>query len=137
MKVIKNIYIFFLSFFICLSGAEHNPTLGFYYEQASVYQGIQELREGIDAINLKIIDLMTKRTALAMRVGDLKSEKNQIANDSERILKQLKRIKEVSLLYGLPVSISESTFKALIESSTDFEQQYINQSKKVCTNTKI
>ena len=137
MKVQTIIYIFFLNFFTCLLGTEPNQTLNFYYEQASAYQGIDELREEIDGINLKIIDLMTKRTALVMRVGDLKSEKNQIANDSARIQKQLKRIKEVSLLYGLPVNISESTFKALIESSTDFEQQYINQSKKVCTNTKI
>lgn len=101
--------------------------LGHYYEIAKQNcQDISCIRKEIDRINNDILLLLTERTAYVKRAGDLKSKTTKIADDRQRVAEQEKKILNKSIELGLPQEISLPTFKAILETSIQFQQDYID-----------
>lgn len=104
-------------------------TLSCHYETAKEQcQDISCIRENIDRINDKILKLLAERTAYVKRAGDLKSKTTKIAEDRPRVAAQELKLIERSIELGLPLEISLSAFRAIVENSILFQQEYIDQS---------
>lgn len=99
-----------------------------YYEIAKQNcQDISSIRKEMDRINNDILMLLTERTAYVKRAGDLKSKTTKIADDRQRVTDQERKILDKSMELGLPIEISLPAFKAIMETSIQFQQQYIDQ----------
>ena len=102
--------------------------LSHYYEIAKQNcQDISSIRKEMDRINKDILMLLTERTAYVKRAGDLKSKTTKIADDRQRVIDQERKILDKSMELGLPVEISLPAFKVIMETSIQFQQQYIDQ----------
>ncbi len=84
------------------------------------------IRENIDQINEEILKLLAKRTAYVKRAGDLKGKTTKIAQDRARVESQEQKILEKSKVLEIPLEIVLPTFRALVENSILFQQEYIN-----------
>lgn len=103
-------------------------TLDAFYEVAKQEcHDITCIRREMDRINVQILRLLTERTAYVKRAGDLKSQTTKIADDRARVRDQEKKIIDASIELGLPTEISLPTFRALMETSIQFQQGYIDQ----------
>jgi isochorismate pyruvate lyase len=88
---------------------------------------ISSIRVEMDRINNEILELIAERTAYVKRAGDLKSRTTKIADDRQRVADQEKKIIDKSIELELPIEISLSAFRAIMESSIAFQQRYIDQ----------
>ena len=105
-------------------------TLQSFYEIAKEKcHGISAIRVEMDRINNQILELLAERTAYVKRAGDLKSRTTRIADDRQRVADQEKKITARSIELGLPVEISIPAFRAIMETSIQFQQNYIDQYK--------
>lgn len=101
--------------------------LNHYYEIAKQNcQDIPSIREEMDRINNDILRLLTERSAYVKRAGDLKSKTTKVADDRQRVADQEKKIFDKSIELGLPTNISLPAFKVIMETSIQFQQQYID-----------
>ncbi|HNA62429.1 MAG TPA: chorismate mutase [Rhabdochlamydiaceae bacterium] len=101
--------------------------LNHYYEIAKQNcQDIPSIREEMDRINNDILRLLTERSAYVKRAGDLKSKTTKVADDRQRVADQEKKIFDKSIELGLPTDISLPAFKVIMETSIQFQQQYID-----------
>ncbi len=102
--------------------------LNHYYEIAKQNcQDISSIRKEMDRINYDVLKLLTERTAYVKRAGDLKSKTTKVADDRQRVADQERKILDKSLELGLPLEISLPAFKAIMETSIQFQQKYIDQ----------
>lgn len=107
---------------------ENDAKLSIYYEIAKQNcQDIASIRIEMDRINNEILKLLAERTAYVKRAGDLKSKTTKIADDRQRVADQEKIIIEKSLELELPTEISIPAFRAIVENSIKFQQEYIDQ----------
>ncbi len=90
---------------------------------------IGAIRVEMDRINNQILELLAERTAYVKRAGDLKSRTTRIADDRQRVADQEQKIVARSIELGLPVEISIPAFRAIMETSIQFQQNYIDQYK--------
>lgn len=88
---------------------------------------INAIRTEMDRINDEILILLTERTAYVKRAGDLKSQTTKIADDRQRVADQEQKILLKSIELELPIEISLPAFKVIMETSIQFQQDYINQ----------
>ena len=103
-------------------------TLHSFYEAAKEScHDIAAIRTEMDRINDQILRLLAERTAYVKRAGDLKSLTTRIADDRQRVADQEKNITARSIELGLPVEISIPAFRAIMKSSIQFQQNYIDQ----------
>jgi isochorismate pyruvate lyase len=103
-------------------------TMNSYYEIVKQdYHDLSEIRVEINRINNEILQLLAERTAYVKRVGDLKSKTHRIAEDRQRIVAQEQIIIHKSNELELPEEISVPTFRAIVEASTKYQQDYIDQ----------
>ena len=108
-----------------VSGNE--KTLNDYYETAKQNcHDISSIRKEMDRVNNDILRLLTERSAYVKRAGDLKSKTTGVADDRQRVADQEKKILDKSMELGLPVEISLPAFKVIMETSIQFQQQYID-----------
>lgn len=102
-------------------------TLDSFYETAKEScQDIASIRVEMDRINNEILKLLAERTAYVKRAGDLKSRTTKIADNRQRVADQERKIVEKSNELQLPQEISVPTFKTLMETSIQFQQNYID-----------
>lgn len=87
---------------------------------------IADIRKEMDRINNDILKLLTERTAYVKRAGDLKSRTTKIADDRQRVADQEQKIANRSIELGLPLEISLPAFRAIMETSIQFQQSYID-----------
>lgn len=121
MKKILLISLFLSS---CTSFKEKN--IIDYYEISKKCGDIACIRNEIDEINFEILQLLTKRTAYVKRAGDIKYALKKIADDKDRVSQQEEKIIHESNRLGLPVEISVSAFREIVQNSIKFEQKYID-----------
>lgn len=88
---------------------------------------ISSIRTEMDRINNEILNLLAERTAYVKRAGDLKSQTTKIADDRQRVADQERKIIEKSIELGLPIEISIPAFRTIMETSIEFQQNYIDQ----------
>lgn len=101
--------------------------LSHYYEIAKQScHDIPAIRIEMDRINNEILKLLAERTAYVKRAGDLKSQTTKIADDRQRVADQEKKIIEKSAELELPAEISLPAFRAIVETSIQFQQTYID-----------
>lgn len=101
--------------------------LNHYYEIAKQScQDISSIRKEMDRINNDILRLLTERSAYVKRAGDLKSKTTKVADDRQRVADQERKILDKSMELGLPTEISLPAFKVIMETSIQFQQQYID-----------
>ena len=67
------------------------------------------------------------------RAGDLKLHTTQIAHDSKRVAEIEEKIKARSSELELPCEISLPTLRLIVETSTKFQQQYIDDMLQIST----
>lgn len=79
-----------------------------------------------DWINYDILQLLAQRTAYVKLAGDLKARTTKIAIDCRRIANQERKIFDQSMELGLTAGITLPVFRAIMESSTQFQQLYID-----------
>jgi isochorismate pyruvate lyase len=101
--------------------------LNHYYEISKQNcQDISSIRKEIDRINNDILRLLTERSAYVKRAGDLKSKTTKLAEDLQRVADQERALFDKSIEVGLPTEISLPVFKVIVETSIQFQQQYID-----------
>ena len=83
------------------------------------------VRKKIDKLDLKLLNLIKKRTSLVKKVIKLKKFKKQIV-DKKRIKKVLANIKANSIKKNLDPKLTNKIWKNLIQSYIDFEKRNFN-----------
>lgn len=103
-------------------------SLDFYYEIAKKNcHDISDIRFEMDRINNDILQLLAERTAYVKRAGDIKSQASKIAYDGKRIAEQEQKIIAKSMELELPIEVSLPVFRTIVDESTKFQQEHINQ----------
>lgn len=75
---------------------------------------LKKLRNAIDKIDEKIIELLSQRFDLTDKVGVLKKENNIELIDKSREEYQFNRIREISKKYNVPIEVSEKILRDII-----------------------
>ena len=92
------------------------------------FNTIEEIRNEIDNLDLKIIQLISQRKDLVFEVVKLK-RKDQIV-DQKRIDSILKRLNIEAKKRGIPESMIENLWKIMIKSFIKYEQEIYDQVHK-------
>ena len=92
------------------------------------FNTIEEIRDEIDNLDLKIIELIAQRKDLVFEVVKLK-RKDQIV-DQKRIDSILKRLNIEAKKRGIPESMIENLWKIMIKSFIKYEQEIYDQVHK-------
>lgn len=92
------------------------------------FNTIEEIRDEIDNLDLKIIELISQRKDLVFEVVKLK-RKDQIV-DQKRINSILKRLNIEAKKRGIPESMIENLWKIMIKSFIKYEQEIYDQVHK-------
>lgn len=92
------------------------------------FNTIEEIRDEIDNLDLKIIELISQRKDLVFEVVKLK-RKDQIV-DQKRIDSILKRLNIEAKKKGIPESMIENLWKIMIKSFIKYEQEIYDQVHK-------
>lgn len=117
-----------LAFLLPFALFSSNGTLSSFYEEARENcHDIACIRMNINRINEEILKLLAERTAYVKRAGDLKSRTTKIADDRQRVADQEKIIIDRSIVLELPIEVSLPAFRAIVESSIKFQQDYIDR----------
>ena len=92
------------------------------------FNTIEEIRDEIDNLDLKIIELISQRKDLVFEVVKLK-RKDQIV-DQKRIDSILKRLNIEAKKRGIPEPMIENLWKIMIKSFIKYEQEIFDQVHK-------
>jgi chorismate mutase len=80
------------------------------------------VRNKLDALDLKILSLIKKRTVLVNQVIKIKKYKKQIV-DQARIKEVLKKIKNNSIKKKIDPQITNNIWRSMIKSYIDYEKK--------------
>lgn len=78
---------------------------------------LRGLRQQIDKIDSKIVDLLAKRLQLVDKIGEIKLRETAPIKQSEREEEVLKKISSASKKKGLDDQMTQSIFKNIIKHS--------------------
>ena len=85
-------------------------------------QSIQEIREGVDEIDLALLKLLVRRQAYAARFVKIKKAAGMPrAPDANRIAQQIERAKALGVEMGVSPIIVEPLFRTMIAQHVEFE----------------
>lgn len=126
MRVILTVALVWAFMRTNIDCSEEETLQSFYKIAVEHCHDIASIRIEMDRINNEILKLLTERTAYVKRAGDLKSKTTRIADDRQRVADQEQKIIDMSLALELPIEISLPAFKAIMETSIQFQQQYID-----------
>lgn len=87
---------------------------------------LENVRAGIDRVDLQIVDLLSKRAELVRRLGELK--KGGPVRDPERERKVLEKVKGMALDKGLSPDFVEKVYRTFF--SYFVELQQVNREQK-------
>ena len=83
---------------------------------------LRKIRNELDKLDYKLLDLYKKRTNLINKVIEIKKYKKQII-DKKRIKKVLKNIKKNSIKRGIDPKITQKIWSSMINSYIDYERR--------------
>ena len=83
---------------------------------------LKNIRKKIDKLDVKILNIVKKRTILVNEVIKTKQYKNQIV-DNIRIKKVLKNIKQLSKKKKIDIKITNKIWTTMINSYIDYERR--------------
>ena len=90
---------------------------------------LKKARKSIDKVDMKIFNLIKKRTKIVTHMLSLKKQKNQII-DKKRINHILKRIKSLSKRYKVSPSTVERIWRLMIQNFIILEKKLFKKPKK-------
>ncbi|MQY82283.1 chorismate mutase [archaeon] len=79
---------------------------------------IAELRDEINGLNVKIVELLARRVEVAKRIGEAKMERNLPIVDRTREGKVYKRVRELAIEGGLDPKDVEKVFREIVDLCT-------------------
>jgi isochorismate pyruvate lyase len=83
---------------------------------------IQEIRDGVDEIDLALLKLLVRRQAYALRFVKIKKDAGlPQAPDQKRIAQQIQRAKALGMEMGVSPIIVEPLFRTMIAQHVEFE----------------
>jgi isochorismate pyruvate lyase len=80
-----------------------------------------EVREHIDALDEKIIALLSERGGYVAQAARIKLRPDQIV-DRDRIERIVLRVRQMSREQGAPEAVAEATYRAMIDAFIAFER---------------
>ena len=83
---------------------------------------LKKARKSIDKVDMKIFNLIKKRTKIVTHMLSLKKQKNQII-DKKRINVILKKIKNKSIKNKIDPKITNKIWKSIIWSYVDYQRR--------------
>ena len=85
-------------------------------------RSIQEIRDGVDEIDLALLKLLVRRQAYAKRFVQIKKDAGMPqAPDRKRIAQQVERARALGVEMGLSPIIVEPLFRTMIAQHVEFE----------------
>jgi len=81
---------------------------------------LNKIRRNLDKLDIKLLNIIKKRSNLVKKVLKLKQKKNQIV-DNQRIKIILKSIRKKSIKMNIDPDITKKIWKAMIQAFIDFE----------------
>ena len=78
-------------------------------------EGIAELRDEIDGLNVQIVELLARRVEVARRIGEAKRERNLPIVDRTREGKVYERVRELAMERGLDPEGVEKVFREIVD----------------------
>jgi chorismate mutase len=84
---------------------------------------LNDLREEIDAIDDKIVDLLSKRMSIVEKVGKLKKEHQIPPLDKKRLAEVLDTKKNKAKIVGVSESFIEKLFKVIHDHSVKLQKK--------------
>ena len=81
-------------------------------------EGIAELRDEIDGLNVQIVELLARRVEVARRIGEAKRERNLPIVDRTREGKVYERVRELAMERGLDPEGVEKVFREIVDLCT-------------------
>jgi chorismate mutase len=97
---------------------------------------LQTVRNSINEIDEKIIELMAKRTQLAPEIATLKFSLDMDIMDSSREKDVYAKTREISEKYGFDSEIAVKVMKILIEQNKELQIKQFEKLKSENTSTK-
>ena len=82
---------------------------------------LAEVRQHIDALDARIVDLLIERSGYVAQAGRIKQSASQIV-DTPRIEAIIERVRAQARDAGAPEAVMESTYRAMIAGFIDFER---------------
>ena len=87
---------------------------------------LDNVRNKLDKLDYKLLDIIKKRTSLVKQVIKLKKHKKQII-DRNRIKKVLRNIKKISIKKKIDPRITHKIWSSMIKSYIDYERRNFNK----------
>ena len=87
---------------------------------------LNNVRNKLDKLDYKLLDIIKKRTSLVKQVIKLKKHKKQII-DRNRIKKVLRNIKKISIEKKIDPRITQRIWSSMIKSYIDYERRNFNK----------
>ncbi|MBA7645781.1 hypothetical protein ES703_53539 [subsurface metagenome] len=84
---------------------------------------IAELRDEINGLNVKIVDLLARRVEVARRIGEAKMERNLPIVDRTREGKVYERVRELATERDLDSEGVEKVFREIVDLCTKAQQE--------------
>jgi chorismate mutase len=86
--------------------------------------GIPQLRESIDALDRKILELVSERLRLVMQVGEIKRSHGLDVYDAAREGEMLERVARAAAA-PLSAAMAQRIFRCIIDESRGLEQRHV------------
>ena len=90
------------------------------------------VRQKIDGINTKIVNLIEERLQYVKRAGELKKN-TQAVNDPNRNLAILRAVGMAAEQAGYPPQIAQTIFKTILQQSIQYERQFHTRASRIVT----
>ena len=87
---------------------------------------LNNVRNKLDKLDYKLLDIIKKRTSLVKQVIKLKKHKKQII-DRNRIKKVLRNIKKISIEKKIDPRITQKIWSSMIKSYIDYDRRNFNK----------
>ena len=82
---------------------------------------IKQVRDGVDEIDLLLLDLIVRRQAYTVRAAKIKRDAGSQVRDEARLSYQIERAKTLGAQRGISPMLIEPIFRTLIEQHIKFE----------------
>jgi isochorismate pyruvate lyase len=84
-------------------------------------QTLQQVRDGVDEIDLLLLDLLVRRQAYTVRAARLKRDAGSQVRDEARVNYQIERAKALGAQRGISPLLIEPLFRLMIEQHIKYE----------------
>ncbi|MDA8230889.1 MAG: chorismate mutase [Magnetospirillum sp.] len=85
-------------------------------------KSLAEVRENIDRLDCRIVELLAERTLFVEQAGKLKASKSQVV-DRERIEAVIRKVRHEAMECGMDAGLVENIYRSMIDAFIIYESQ--------------